>query len=62
MFGRIGPYGDAWSGVVIPVRSLMSRNALFLIGINSKLERDILLTKSIMQLAPVLIPLCTRFQ
>ena len=43
---------------------LMSMNALFLIGISSKSEcaRDVLLSKSITQLAPVLLPLCTRFQ
>ena len=28
-FCRNGPYGDAWSGVAIPRRSLMSMNALF---------------------------------
>ena len=54
------PIGYAWSGVVIPGRSLVSMNGLFLIGINSKLECDVLLSKSITQLAPVLLPLCTR--
>ena len=34
--------------------------AEFLIGINSKLECDLLLSKSITQLAPVLLPLCTQ--
>ena len=34
---------------------------LVLIGINSKLECDVLISKSIMQLAPDLLPLCMRF-
>ena len=46
------PIGNAWSGVAIPGRSLMSMNGLFLIGINSKLECDVLLSNSIMQLVP----------
>ena len=48
-------------GNAIPGRRLMSMNGLFLIGINSKLECDVLLSKSITQLAPVLLPQCTRF-
>ena len=54
------PTGYAWSGVVIPGQSLVSMNGLFLIGINSKSECDVLLSKSITQLAPVMLPLCTR--
>jgi len=57
-----GPFGDAWSSVAIPGRSLMSMNALFLIGINYKLECDVLLSKSITQLAPVLLLLCMQFR
>ena len=38
--------GYVWSGVAIPGRSLVSTNGLFLIGINSKLEYDVLLSKS----------------
>jgi len=54
------PIGYAWSVVAIPGRSLMSMNGLFLIGINSKLKGDVLLSKSITALAPVLLPLCTQ--
>ena len=61
-FGHNGPYGDASSTVVTPGWSLMSMNALFLIGINSKLECDVLLSKSITQLVPVLLQLCMRFR
>jgi len=58
MFGHNWPYGNVRSGTVILAQCMMSMNASFLIGINSKLECDVLLSKSIMELAPVLLLLC----